>query len=1162
MIREEFKLNFKVYVYHFKDVYNLLKAYSLESLVFTNIDKYKFQNDSVIPLFSTLFSIQSQVEISQDSKIIKLKDNIDNPVKNYYSLLSSYIEENYKSFPWLLSVLDKSAEKKEYIKKFLNTLKDNLIEDFTKNIDNISNGKITIEKKDITKFVLSINHSNSVEQPSNKATININIDRRSSIYEQIKNELYDKDTNELLISENDIVEIRVKYPKIYDPFPGEYYDDDGYYRMFIGFISELKISKSALEYMSLSLQCEGIYKILELQKAIYTTALGQSQLFEKNTELQDVNVNIFQNKFTRMSAKAIFEDILSSIFLNGSNENINELLEKESTLKIKIPTASNAFSYDIPLKQDIDKVNFQFITYIPLLYILVKFIETRDTTSKLDLSFISAYHDGIDIPPYELAIQEAFRLFYPVLKTPLDILREVVINTFCEFFENDQGVLILRTPKYNQIDLFYDFLEKNNSEIKTDNRITLDKDITDVNSDYIIIPENIISYSYDQKDPSIVTRSDMQFYFPLNGQPLPTYTGHYTDPYLLAKYGMRPVEPMNNPLSINPAIAEVLSPLVLANKNKNARIIQIEVINNKPYKLGYLYFIPTDSSYKEPLINSEINTTLEGVEKRIYGYVGYLEQKQSSYAPFKGFTTTLTFTYVRKANIIAKQVKGENFVTKPTYQKYIEFKKLPDTETILNLAFKFNVDKAQGMVEKQTPAEKEKASSITTSEISENGFYIIPNGELSYKYNYKREVLENSSVSSENIEDFLYPFAVRGKFESTVEAFDNTPKNKYFLSYLTILDKLTLETSYEIAFEKYNKFFKPSIENFVKAVIRDYIDANKLKIAEVEKRLKEVTIDFSTIEVNITKLTNIKLKPATVLTNKVFWITVKSNTGDSNFDRIARSFGFIACYPLNKLPKPSYYAIWKEGNSKEEGYILKGFDFQKSIEITNDDFLYNIFIFRTTSSDKVKGYDIQDMLTRRVLYTNKNAIHANYNFANYYKDYSIYSVIKPMDTEFEFYKVIFVIPSEIQFRGTTAEGIQMEESQIEVSKLNIDIPYSGRWFLYEKAPNEIKFTNIERFIEYEDSKYGDTLKEFEENMQNFYSLRRFNSIDNDNSLLLVWNFVYLDKEFEIFKKEVKNLYAFNYATWETGTGKNTDFADVYSGKVLNLNEVRTNEFSL
>jgi hypothetical protein len=86
------------------------------------------------------------------------------------------------------------------------------------------------------------------------------------------------------------------------------------------------------------------------------------------------------------------------------------------------------------------------------------------------------------------------------------------------------------------------------------------------------------------------TRVDVKFTWSLMGiQDFPS--GHYTDPDLLIKYGLRTRGPINNPNAQSPLLGSLFSPIAMAFTNAMTRKITISVKDSRQFRVGKLYFI-------------------------------------------------------------------------------------------------------------------------------------------------------------------------------------------------------------------------------------------------------------------------------------------------------------------------------------------------------------------------------------------------------------------------------------------------------------------------------------------------------------------------------------------------------------------------------------------
>lgn len=250
---------------------------------------------------------------------------------------------------------------------------------------------------------------------------------------------------------------------------------------------------------------------------------------------------------------------------------------------------------------------------------------------------------------YRTLVSSAFKTFMPEMKPPSQVFSDVRSATHLEIFEDRPGILRMRPPKYNTLNLnldIGDFPDTLGTQpqflLPNTNPREGESDTLTLNGSFIISPFDIEGVTIHRDDSSIVTRADHSFMCPLtSSEYLQGYPGWYQDPAALMKYGLRTTGMLQNPMSITKMTADYLSALELVRRNKTARTIDLVVMNNREYQVGRLYYIPvaTGEGASEPSVVSR-------------GLVGYLTNIQTSYNYNQKPSHTLTLEHVRQAEVL------------------------------------------------------------------------------------------------------------------------------------------------------------------------------------------------------------------------------------------------------------------------------------------------------------------------------------------------------------------------------------------------------------------------------------------------------------------------------------------------------------------------------
>lgn len=382
-------------------------------------------------------------------------------------------------------------------------------------------------------------------------------------------------------------------------------------------------------------------------------------------------------------------------------------------------------NYYVPVApQDPKAVSFQIINYIPVLMQLAKWYALDDailpvTPRQELLATVTATTEQANYISYKAMMQTAFRMFYPELRKPAEIFGDVKNNSFLELFEDRPGVIRLRPPKYNIINMNpeiseYSLLNKDTPTVLVPLAYGNSISYIPLNAEYTIPASVIEDISVQRDDMSIVTRSDHNFTVPFQGQPLDGYTGHFTDAGFLMKYGLRTTGPQQSPMALSPKIAEVLSALRMSAANAAARQVTLTVFNTREYQPGRLYYIPVSMPTQEEQRNAGI------VSK---GIVGYVVDINTTLDYPQAPSHKLTLQYVRQADIL--RVRPKDAIN---YVYYANFKKLPDVGTYMRLLATdgpFNQD-VKRAINQKGDGKRDAISDNTSSTYDE--FMVIPNG--------------------------------------------------------------------------------------------------------------------------------------------------------------------------------------------------------------------------------------------------------------------------------------------------------------------------------------------------------------------------------------------------------------------------------------------------
>jgi len=500
-------------------------------------------------------------------------------------------------------------------------------------------GRLSLKSIDITKRIETMTNFNT---ELNRFNNSLNLELK----QMTKNANVEESINP---EENDIIEVQISR------------ESEDYYPIYFGFITSISYERKYGDIPSLTITTFGISKQLGLTRIIQDPAIFNQFL---TSEITRPDMPFLQDVFNDKNAGEIFAYVLRNVLaykpqnqeLYNSIKIIENLESDLISLNLQLQDLKKQLdkadrdgneSRKTSLKKEIENVEKQIkekqtikrekeVAYKKafaskektLTTINFEFDETRITNFKdfkvsffvLFILYLIRKDRALDITAilehgnhlvYNLMTKRAFKSWYSQLTTPIKVLDDVRNITYYDIFENREGQLIMRPPKYNQLE----YLINTNPE-KMERIITEDK---------------IISYTFSRQDSNLNTRVDYQFMFPFRGVQ-DFFGGRYTDPTILTKYGLRLDGPKSNPNVINPRLGNFYSALDLMKQNSGTRTLTLDVVNCKDYEIGRLYFI-------EPLAR-----------------VGYLTAISTSFSYGAVSFHTLTFIYVR--NVFKKKIEG------------------------------------------------------------------------------------------------------------------------------------------------------------------------------------------------------------------------------------------------------------------------------------------------------------------------------------------------------------------------------------------------------------------------------------------------------------------------------------------------------------------------
>lgn len=427
---------------------------------------------------------------------------------------------------------------------------------------------------------------------------------------------------------------------------------------------------------------------------LYSVAVAQRE--EDQARLRQLDVEIAAAQLSVQNAETDLQNIDEQI----------QLLQKNKSLK--------AYGFDTTRFKGAPN-NFQIATYLLYAFYLARLADP--TTS------IVALLEGGDSRVFNLLVKRGHRTWYSGLQSASSVLDTLRTTAFYEVFEDRQGTLHCRPGKYNTLSL---------------------ADVSNVgwpnmSGDQVISPEDVLNFRRVRQDLTIKTRVDYQMMWPFADGAQPWIGGHYTDIGALIQYGLRVDAPTSNPNVQNGETANLFSALDWAYKTRTARRYTVQVVNNRDYAVGKLYYFPT---------KDEEGTTSDVVSA---GVVGYLTNLESGFTYGDVLTHTLTLDFVRKAEIV--KIPAETIGRVAGNDAYVaNYRKLPDLEQLI-LTLEENPAIAVKDVAQSTSRSTGLEGDAMYAGIS-NGYYVVKSptsndGSINYNNNFLTRFAVAAHVGTE-----------------------------------------------------------------------------------------------------------------------------------------------------------------------------------------------------------------------------------------------------------------------------------------------------------------------------------------------------------------------------------------------------------------------------
>lgn len=492
---------------------------------------------------------------------------------------------------------------------------------------------------------------------------------------------------------------------------------------FIGFVTKVSLSQRFGGVSLLNVSCEGISKVLSLNPTISNNAVAPQfssvvDFIAGKDEAQKTAsaavTNVFSSFFDGLNAFDLFTKLLSDVLAVS-------------------PVQEDKTSYVLRLISDPEKLKqlpYQYAKPLIVLYHLAVTISTIREVGKKTHIVLAQVENNVNqekLQAYLLMIRSQFDLFWSTMTTPISILQTLANNTFLEIFEDRNGILILRPPRYN---------------------VWIDDDV--------IEEDNFIEWNQSVDDSTLKSRSDYQWSIPAIGVQNEFCGGYYQDIPALLKYGFRIDSPKNSPSVQSEIDAAVYSALDVTKANSNTRTFELTVPLTQDYVLGRLYYFPINKS-----IYGNVKST---------GFVGYLSTIATTIAPGHVDTHRLTFKYMRTAELLDT---NDVNLAKQSGAHILNFKRLPELSMYQSSVTPDMITK------KQRERLDEKANNLCA-----NNRYYWASFESPNKMKFDTYIKGNNYVSTNNINSLYKTMAPTNIRVKTFKSYENilssafTPKQQ------------------------------------------------------------------------------------------------------------------------------------------------------------------------------------------------------------------------------------------------------------------------------------------------------------------------------------------------------------------------------------------------
>lgn len=483
------------------------------------------------------------------------------------------------------------------------------------------------------------------------------------------------DFENLQIYENDVIMVRTKYGT----------GTNAFYKLeYLGFVTNVVSTTKSGAVDSYTLTVEGMTKFMSASLTIKTASIGTT-FKDFETFLAKIR-SLATHEFESLDTKSIFDRLLEEILSCtptpiGGGDYAYTFDGDRFKVPAEIPnnqTKTNSFQHAIFV---LSTVYFMSLTVPDDADPLYQQSGGGKAKHLLDVE-ARALISQTNFKTYNIMARTGFALFYAQMETASGILADIRDKTFNDVFENRNGTLICRGPRYNKMTEPENALKTSNISIFKPHpelpKVAVFDDST-LSNNYIHTTQFGSQIATVRSDAELETHTDTMFETNFKRDSLGTNfpMGTYIEPNMLVRYGLRLKGPISNPNVFTPELAKMFAPIQQGILNAHTRGLIMRVKDDKPYEVGKLYYIEPQRT------KNYIETDQLGSPSNLNpGYVGYLEKATINHNYGSVSTVDLTFVMAREvvyrpiSEILAANNELVNF-----YLMYMpDLEPLPDVD--------------------------------------------------------------------------------------------------------------------------------------------------------------------------------------------------------------------------------------------------------------------------------------------------------------------------------------------------------------------------------------------------------------------------------------------------------------------------------------------------